>query len=133
MASTAPRVRLCARIEEVVALFDYAPAAYSSGSFKITRRRPATFRDYIEIDSLAFGQSTQSGRFDCADVHKYVFVAGLRLDESKPFLGIEKFNSSCSHDFGLHSKNLHTNRVQKTNNPVVASDLKIGPLDGADD
>ena len=75
----------------------YVNVFKQSGSLKITSRQFATLCDDVKTDTLTFGQCVHARALYRANVHENVFFAGFRLDKSKPFAGIKKFNSSYSH------------------------------------
>jgi hypothetical protein len=77
------------------------PARSKTGSMvldspQIVGRRLAglAIGDNLEFDFLAFCKASHSGAFDCADMHKDVVAAFVRLNESKPLLAVEPLHSS---------------------------------------
>ncbi len=66
---------------------------------KVTRCFFTTLLNDVVADTLTFGQCAHAGLFDCADMHKYVALAGFRLDESKSLTGVKPLNSSNSHEW----------------------------------
>ena len=51
----------------------------------------------VERDLLSLIESAHACAFDCADVHKDVLAAVMRLDEAEAFLDIEPLHGSLRH------------------------------------
>jgi len=51
----------------------------------------------LECYFLSLGESGQTSTLDCADVHKDIVAAIVRLDKSKALLAIEPFYGTCRH------------------------------------
>jgi hypothetical protein len=56
---------------------------------------------FLERHFLAVVEATQAGSFNGADVDENVLAAVIRLDEAVAFGGVEPFNSTGSHFWGL--------------------------------
>jgi hypothetical protein len=69
-----------------------------SGCLQIPSRRLAilTFGQIV-LDLLTFIQCTQAGTLHCRNVHKNVFRAIVRLNESEPLACVEPLHCSFSH------------------------------------
>ena len=55
---------------------------------------PLAICDRLVGDFLAFVEIAHSCAFDCADVHKHIFAAVVRLDEAEALLTVKPFHGS---------------------------------------
>src|SRR5690348_6261776 len=65
---------------------------------QVGSRGLALFSDQLVADLLIFVQGAQTGAFNSRDVDEHVRAAGVGLNETKTFSGVEPLNRTRSHD-----------------------------------